>query len=400
MQFESWMESVFFGYRASQWLTLFLIIFTSVLLRNFSKYFLSFIRVLVSRTKNKWDDEILEAIEKPFVWIFLGLVCFFSVHALGFEGMVLKTVTTIAQVLLSFGLVWSLYRLTSVVVEFLLGWASKTDTEIDDHLIPLLSKSLKIFVLTAGILVSLQNIGVNVYSLVAGLGVGGLAIALAAKDTAANFFGSIMIFLDRPFRVGDWVKFGEYEGTVEAIGFRSTRMRTFYDSQIYVPNSIVANSHVDNMGRRRFRRAVAKLGVTYDTPPQKLEAFLEGIKNIIVANPFTRKDFFHVVFNEYGNFNLEIMVYFFLKVPGWSEELVQRQNVYVEIYRLAEELGVEFAFPTQTLHIDRGMPKEKKLESIEELKRKAEDFSEKGKLSKPQGFGIFRPRYKEVDKEF
>ncbi|MEZ4814908.1 MAG: hypothetical protein R3A80_06845 [Bdellovibrionota bacterium] len=88
------------------------------------------------------------------------------------------------------------------------------------------------------------------------------------------------------------------------------------------------------------------------------------------------------------------------KVPGWSEELVQRQNVYIEIYRLAEELGVEFAFPTQTLHIDRGIPKEKKLESIEELKRKAEEFSEKGKLSKPQGFGIFRPRYKEVDKEF
>src|SRR5690606_2130508 len=142
-----------------------------------------------------------------------------------------------------------------------------------------------IFVVVVGALVGAQNLGIEVFSVLAGLGIGGLAVALAARDSLANFFGSIMIMVDRPFRVGHWIISKGEEGIVEDIGFRSTKIRTFYNSVVSIPNSELAIAPVDNMGLRRFRRVRTTIGVTYDTPPEKIEAFLEGIKNIIKANP-------------------------------------------------------------------------------------------------------------------
>ena len=232
-------------------------------------------------------------------------------------------------------------------------------------------------------------------SVLAGLGLGGLAFALAAKDACANFFGSIMILLDRPFNIGDWVIIGETEGSVEEIGFRSTRIRTFYDSLITVPNSILANANIDNMGQRNYRRIKAFFGLTYDTPPEKMEAFLEGVKNIVKANPYTRKDYYHVVFTAYGNFSLDVMLYCFSKVPDWSAELVQRQNIYLEILRLAEKIGVDFAFPTQTLHME-SFPGQESLRiphqiDVSKLSDTASRFGPSGLYSKPGGQGLFTP---------
>jgi len=394
MELPNYLNITIFGYKGIQWITLFGIIFLSFVLRNLSKHLLGIFRIFVSKTKNKWDDQISEAIEVPFAWIFLGAVFYFSVRILNFQGNTLMVFSTIAKILLSLGIIWSLYRLASVIVNFLITLAKTTDTSLDDHLIPLFDRAFKVFIVTAGVLVALQNIGINVYSLVAGLGIGGLALALAAKDTAANFFGSIMILIDRPFRIGDWVKFGDYEGTVEDIGFRSTRMRTFYDSQVYLPNSLVANANIDNMGRRRYRRVLSNLGLNYDTSPEKLEAFLEGIKNIILANDHTKKDYFHVVFNQYESSSLNVMVYFFLEVPNWSIELSEKQNIFIEIYRLASEIGVEFAFPTQSIHMEENKTKGSHPLSEEELLKKVKEFSKDGSLSKPNGLGIFKAPYK------
>ena len=159
-----------------------------------------------------------------------------------------------------------------------------------------------------GILIVLQNMGVNVFSLLAGLGLGGLAFALAAKDTAANLFGSIMILTDRPFKIGDWVKMDGVEGTVEEIGFRSTRVRTFYNSLITIPNATIANVQIDNLGVRQYRRTTATLGVTYDTSMEKMNQFVEGIRKIIEGNADKIK---RVV--EYWKFTMKILK----KGPNW-----------------------------------------------------------------------------------
>ena len=187
----------------------------------------------------------------------------------------------------------------------------------------------------------------------AGLGLGGLAFALAAKDMCSHFFGSIMIFLDQPFQVGDWVVIGEVEGNIEDIGFRSTRIRTFYDSVITIPNGKLSGINIDNMGRRKLRRMKAFYSLTYDTPSQKIKDFIAGIKQIIKSHPYTEKNNFHVVFKDYKNSSLDIMLYCFFQVPDWGVELTSQQDVHLEILQLAQKLSINFAFPTRTVHIDQ-----------------------------------------------
>ena len=197
----------------------------------------------------------------------------------------------------------------------------------------------------------LGNLGINITSLIAGLGLGGLAVALAAQDTFRNLLGGVTIFADRPFQVGDWVVVGNIEGTVEYVGFRSARVRTFYNSVVTVPNARMVDTYVDNMGLRQWRRYKATLGVAYHTTPDQMPAFTEGIRALIRANPSMRKDYYIVEFLDFGATSLEILVYCFITAPDWNAELRTRHVVNLDIMRLAEELGVEFAFPTQTLHV-------------------------------------------------
>ncbi|MCB0349325.1 MAG: mechanosensitive ion channel, partial [Bdellovibrionales bacterium] len=210
-----------------------------------------------------------------------------------------------------------------------------------------------VFVIIFGFLVMVQNFGINVMSLLAGLGLGGLAVALAAQDTCANFFGSVMILLDRPFRIGDIINVANIEGTVEDVGFRSTKIRTFYGSLITVPNAEMAKSHIDNLGVRKQRRVRFHLGVEYSTKPDSMKKFIEGVKTIIAANSLSDKDNITVAFDSYGDFSLNILLNFFLNVQDIKGELVEKEKILLEIYALADSLNVGFAFPTQTIHLSK-----------------------------------------------
>ena len=202
-----------------------------------------------------------------------------------------------------------------------------------------------------GLIYGAQSLHINIVPLITGLGIGGLAFAFAAKDTIENFFGSIAVILDRPFEVGDWVVIDGTEGTVVELGFRSTRIRTFYDSLITVPNAALVRATVDNYGRRRYRRWKTYIGIQYDTPPEKMVQFVEGIRQIIRDHPHTRKDYFHVYYNQFGASSLDILLYVFHEVPDWSVELQERERLFIDIFKLAADVGVSFAFPTQTVHI-------------------------------------------------
>ena len=174
----------------------------------------------------------------------------------------------------------------------------------------------------------MQNLGINVTSLIAGLGIGGLAFALAAKDTIANLFGFTTILIDRPFKVGEFIRIGGMEGVVENLGLRSTRIRTFYKSLVSIPNLVVANEKIDNMGQRVYRRTRTTLGLTYDTSPEKLEAFCEKVKAIIQAHPQTAEEQIYVYFCGYGASSLNILVYFYHQVTDWQEELNARHESF------------------------------------------------------------------------
>jgi MscS family membrane protein len=380
-----------------QWIGLFGAILIGLILRTVASYLIGLSKKVTSKTRHQWDNEIMIAVERPSGVVVAGVFWLFAIHALRFEGNVLAIFNIAVQVVIGVGCIWAFYRLADVAAEYMAELTSRTESTLDDQLVPLIRKSLKVFVVVFGVLVVIQNMGVNVLSLLAGLGLGGLAFALAARDTCANLFGSIMILLDRPFQIGDWVIIGSLEGTVEEIGFRSTRIRTFYDSLISVPNATVANANIDNMGSRRHRRIKAFFGVTYDTDPEKLEAFLEGVKNIVKASPHTRKNGYHVVLNSYQDSCLSVMLYCFLEVPDWSHELIAKQNIYLEIHRLAHKLEVEFAFPTQTLHV-ASTPESPMIESNterDELMATAAAFGVGGAMAAPTGHGIFTAPFQE-----
>ena len=295
----------------------------------------------------------------------------------------------VCLVLVYFSMIWLLYRLIDLLEIYLMAVTSKTASKLDDQLVPLIRKSLKIFLVIIGTIFILQNFDINVTSLLTGLGLGGLAFALAARDTLANLFGSITIFLDKPFQVGDWVIIGKDEGTVEEVGFRSTLIRTFYNSVVSIPNAKVADSPIDNMGKREYRRIKTTLGLTYSTTAEQMQAFVEGIRAILLANPFSRKDLYEIHFNNFADYSLSVLVYVFVKVETWSDELRERHNILLEILRLAEEIGVEFAFPTQTVQVDSfysEKPRQvgKKMTS-DALAKTVKDFGPKGDKAQPKG---------------
>jgi len=267
-------------------------------------------------------------------------------------GGTLRTIVVVLDIILVLLVAWAVTTVLRAIAESIIANRRLRPKGIDSQLVRLTFRFITILVVMGLFFHTADRLGVPAYSVLTGLGVGGLAVAFAARETLANFLGSIMIMFDRPFRIGDWIKVGDSEGTVQDIGFRSTKIRTFYDSVLSIPNAETVNVAVDNMGMRQFRRVRTVLQVTYDTPVDRLESFVEGIKVIIRANPHTRKDYFHVVFNDFGAHSLDIMVYFFLKVPDWTFELIERERIFLEIIHLAESLDVSFAFPTRTLHVE------------------------------------------------
>ncbi len=335
-----------------KWLALVLLILGAAIAgRLFEIVFAGGLRRVIRRWFETWDAEFEKRLMRRLnVLLAAGLVGILLPNlALPVRlNLVLfvavKLTASIAAVLIGMGVV-------DLVFDAWQRVAKGTETRMDDQLIPLLRRAADVLVWVVGGLFVLQNLDVDVGSLLAGLGLGGLAFALAAKDTLANVFGSLTIFGDRPFQIGDWVVIDGVEGTVEQVGFRSTRVRTFYNSVVSLPNSVVANATIDNMGQRQYRRFKVNLSLTYDTGADKIEAFVGAVRAAILANPRTRKDSFEVHWNAMTASSLDVLVYMFFEVDTWTEELMGRQELMTAWMRAAEDLGVRFAFPTQTLHV-------------------------------------------------
>lgn len=380
-----------FGLQIWQYLALILLGALCLMLRKTLEFVIrAQIKELSERFGTVWATHLIAAIATPATTLIAAGLLRLAYPHLALPMQAAVVVGFIVRILVIFSGVWALYRLVDVFCARLAAHAAKTESRLDDQLVPLVRKSLKILVVIAGVLFLLQNLEVDVGSLLAGLGIGGLAFALAAKDTLANFFGSIMIFVDKPFQVGDWVVIKGAEGIVEEVGFRSTRIRTFYNSQISVPNAAFTEAQIDNYGRRQYRRTYVTLNVTYDTTPDQMQAFVEGIRAIIVANSYTRKDYYEVHMSGFGASSLDVMVYFFFAVPSWSVELRERHNVFLEIMRLAKTLGITFAFPTRTLHLESvaspGQPRTvAEPPGVAELTGLVESFGPGGEMARPKG---------------
>lgn len=298
-------------------------------------------------------------------------------------------------ILMSFMSVWLAHRIIDLLSYLFTQKAQETETKFDDILIPLITKTAFVVTYVIGALVVLKSFTIDITSLIAGLGIGGLAFAFAAKDTLANFFGSIMLVLDRPFDIGDIITAGDIEGVVDEVGFRSTRIRTFNDSVITISNGELMNRSIDNKGKRRFRRLVTTLGVEYDTPPAKIEAFCEGVRQIILEHRWTKKDSFFVYFSNFGDSSLNIELKVSWETEDYARELAERHRLLIDILRLAKELEIGFAFPTQTVHLFN----EAKVAQKDLTEKYFEEGIEKAKKVVEKPLTLKNPRSNGKDKE-
>ncbi len=249
-------------------------------------------------------------------------------------------------------LLWFCFRAVNTITGVWALRAAETEGTYDDQLVPIARTGSKIVVSIIGVVMIIQNLGGDVSSLLAGFGIGGVAVAMAAKDTIANLFGSIVIFVDRPFQVGDWVEIGDEEGTVEEVGLRVTRIRTFANSMITVPNSNLTTTPINNWSRMKKRRIKMTLGLTYDTSPEQMDLALKAIRRVLEEDERICQDFMLVNFSGFGASSLDIFVYAFTKTTHWEEFMRVRQEMMLAWMREIDRLGLGFAFPTQTLHIE------------------------------------------------
>jgi len=343
---------LFIGLEAWQWIGILLVIFLGMIADQIVRAFLrtGWHRFELKRGKPVEKESLGRAV-RPFGLLAAAGVWYFALD----QGLLPPTATTVllvaVRLFLMISLVWAAFRVTDLVGDWLSAQAAKTETKFDDLLVPMVKRTAKVFIAAIGLIYIANAFQIEIMPLLTGLGIGGLAFAFAAKDTIENLFGSIAVILDRPFEIGDWVVVNDVEGTVEDLGFRSTRIRTFYNSLVTVPNATLVRAKVDNYGRRKYRRFTTKLNVTYDTHPEKIEAFCAGIREIVKLHPYTRKDYFHVWLNSFGPHSLDILVYIFFECPDWSIELREKHRFMLDVVRLADRLGVEFAFPTQKLHV-------------------------------------------------
>lgn len=351
-----WWRESFIGIEVWQYLGLFVLAVIAVALRLLiGRIAITLIQRRTSPARAEFLQRELRLLQRPLLGVAVAVTLLVGFPVLDFEPDVENVVLTFSTFLAVAAAVFFGLRLVDVAADYWARIAEETDSKLDDQLVPLARTAGKLFVTAIGLIFVLQNLSVNITSLIAGLGIGGVAVALAAQDTLKNLLGGATILADKPFHVGDWVVIGGYEGTVEQVGFRSTRIRTFADSQITVPNARITDTEVNNMGRRTWRRYSTTLCIAYHTDADRIQAFAEGLRAIILANPKMRHDYYIVEFISFGESSLDLMFYCFIDAADWNEEMRVRHVLNLDVLRLAERLEVEFAFPTRTLHL-AGMP--------------------------------------------
>ncbi len=359
MEFLTYLQTIIdetiLGISLTQFIIAFFIFFTALILKRIIAHiFTKIIFKATQKTSSKMDEMLLKNINKPaeFLVVIIGFYLAIQVLHLPTEPTNLnKLGHNIVRVLMTFNLAWFCFNMVALLEHWLQHWARHTESTLDDHLVPFIRKTLRIFIVFIAILMLVQNLGYSISGLLASLGLGGLAIAMAAKDSLANIFGSIMILLDRPFAIGDWIKAGDMEGTVDEIGFRSTRIRTFAKTVITVPNSILMNMSIDNFSQMPKRRIKLSVGVTYDTTPAQMRQAVATIKQLLRNHSAIDQEFFLVNFTDFGASSLDIMVYCFTTSTKWDEYLEAREDVCLQIMEKLHELGLDIAFPSQTLYM-------------------------------------------------
>ncbi len=312
------------------------------------RIFSTIVRKLTAKTKTKLDDIIVDMIEEPIVAAMIITGIWFAFKGLNLSENVANNLGFIMQFTIVMLIAWLVSRLLDALIEeYLVPLTANSESDMDDQLLPILRKGVRIIIWSMAIIIGLNNAGYDVTTLIAGLGIGGLAFAMAAKDTVANIFGGFTIFTDKPFGINDRVKIGNYDGSVVEIGVRSTRLKTSAGRIVTIPNSKFADSAVENISIEPTRKIILQLGLTYDTTPESMENALVILKEIAGANSDVT-DEPTIFFSGFGDFSMNITFIYYIEKE--SPIAGTQNSINLAVLKQFNQAGLDFAFPTQTLY--------------------------------------------------
>lgn len=334
-------------------------IFILLLRKFFTLLVISTLQKLAKYTTTFYDDRIISALKAPvrFAFVVIAIHLFFLII---FQET--KVIKNILNTLIVYDVFWAILAVTEALRELAYKFTGRFSSDLSKEVGNFILTILKILIMGIGLGAMLQVWGINVTALLASLGIGGLAFALAAKDTASNLFGSFSLLADKSIRIGEWIKVDGVEGTVEDIGMRTTKIRSFEKSLITVPNQIVANHPIENFSRRGVRRIKMRIGLTYDTSSQQIIQIVEEIKYMLHNHEhIAKKETLLVNFESFGDSALNIFIYTFTSTANWAKYLDIREDVHLKIMKIVEENGSSFAFPSQSIYIEETNTIDKKL---------------------------------------
>ena len=320
-----------------------------------------------SKDSDNERDMLKSLLRKPLYYFFLLMILYIGLNSLNFPdewGLVDSSEFGLKMIIdkgfylaVICSIFWTILRSVEFIGVKLKDRAAQTESKVDDGLIPFAIDLTKVLVYIFALIIILGNVfNVNITALVAGLGVGGVAIALASKESIENLLGSFTIFFDKPFAVGDVITLGGVTGKVEKVGFRSTRILTFDKSIVTVPNKNVINTELDNLGVRPVRRVKFNIGLTYDTTIEQIKNIVNDIQKLVDDHPMTNEDG-RVRFLSFGASSLDIMVLYYVNSPEWENLIDTQQKINYSIIEIVNKHNSEFAFPSTSVYIEKNNSK-------------------------------------------
>jgi MscS family membrane protein len=342
------LTKTYYNNTIQQWLISLLIVLGVAIVGKLLYWIITkFIKAFTHKTKNRLDDIIIDMAEEPLVFAMVLGGIWYAAGILTLTESARVFIDHAFQFLIVINITWLLTRLfESLYEEYMVPMAEKSESDVDDQLFPIIRKGVKGIVWTLGIIVGLNNAGYNVGAILTGLGIGGIALAMAAKETVSNMFGGITIFIDKMFKIKDRIVVNDVEGVVEEIGLRSTKIRKLDGRLVTVPNSKFTNNEVENVSSEPSRKVILTLGISCDSEPEKIqkaikisEKVLEKNKNLLKKNT--------VFFSGFGNFTYDIMVIYYIKKGA---DIAQtKTEVNLEIVEQFNKNNIEMPYPTQTI---------------------------------------------------
>ena len=295
---------------------------------------------------------IFDALDRPLHWFFITVGCALGIIFIDVPAS-LRSIFVVMNIILKVVSLWCVFwfamRLTTALTSFFVEKAKATESKLDDMIVPIAGSTLKFLIVCVGILVIIQTMGIDVTPAIASLGIGVGALALASKDTLANFFGALVVFFDRPFEIGDWVTINDVEGEIEEIRLRVTLIRTFDNTVVYIPNSVLSSANINNWRMRKWRKMDCSFGVLYSTTAQQIETIVSNLREHVKTHPEIYGPNYYIHLDSFGDSSINIRTVVYSLDKGIIQHLQDKQDFMLVIMRIVENAGTSFAFPTRTI---------------------------------------------------